>query len=218
LTVFADVLEAENALAEFGKQLGHEQVSRAMRMAINDTMRKQRTKLRQYVRHAYNIPAEKVNTINFQPAKDFNLESRMSASRRPVQLAYFKPVFVGTSFSIRGSFTKAAGLKSKVGKGRTNGAGGVSVEIKKGQRVSILFAFMVGKFETPFVFARGQYQKGKVFVRSKPRNPINVLSSVSTYGAAFGSDRLPQIEKDAYVELTKKAVEYLQKMKEGIIS
>jgi len=217
LRLFADLSEAEDAIAELQGQLGHMQVSRAVRLAINDTMRRQRTKLRRFARNTYNIPAEKINTINFAPATDLNLRSEMGASRKPVQLAYFKPVFSGSGFSVRGSYTKNKGLNAKVGRGKANAASGVSVEIKKGNRVTIPFAFMVSKFETPFVFARGQYQKGKGFVRGKPRNPIAVLSSASPWQAAFGSDRLPGIEKSAEADLKILAVEYLQKLKDGTI-
>lgn len=217
MNLFFDLTEAENALAEVSGQLGHGQVSRAMRMAINDTMRRQRTKLRQYVRHGYNIPADKINTINFTPATDYKLESEMGADRKPVQLAYFKPKFVGTKFSVRGAFSKKKGLSARVGRGKANADGGVTIEIKKGSTVSIPYAFMVPKFETPLVFARGQYQKGKGFVRGKPRNPIGALSSVSTYGAAFGSDRLPEVEKDAHADLAVLAQSYLTKLKDGVI-
>ena len=217
MKLFADVLEAEDRIAELSGNLGYGKISRALRMAINDTMRKQRTELRRYVRSTYNIPADKINSINFTPASDFNLQSKLWGSHKPVQFAYFKPVFIGGGLSVRGSYTKKGGLKSKTGKGRANAPGGVTVEIKKGMPVTIPFAFMVGKFDTPFVFARGAYQKGKGFVTAKPRNPINVLSSLSPYGAAFGSKRLPGITTMAETDLSKKAKEYLQKFKDGVI-
>jgi hypothetical protein len=189
-------------------------------MAINDTMRLQRTKIRQFVRHGYNIPADKIKSIEFKPATDYNLESKMGAGGKTIQLAYFKPIFKGPAFSVRGAFTKKKGLKGKVGKGSKDADAGVSVEIKKGERVQIKFAFMVPKFallDTPFVFARGKYQKGKGFVTSKPRFPISVLSSASAFGAAFGKERRPKIQKDAEADLAIKAVQYLQKLKDGVI-
>ena len=216
MKLFTDITELENAFAELSGQLGAEQTSRALRMAINDTMRKQRTQLRQYVRHTYNIPGDKINSIDFGPATTYNLESKMFASHSPVQLAYFKPIFSKGKSTIRGSYSKKKGLSAK--KGRSGGPeAGVSVEIKKEQRVTILFAFMVEKFEKPFVFARGQYQKGKGFVRGKPRMPISVLSSASVFSAAFGTDRRPGITKSAYTEFAQKANEYLQKIKDGVI-
>jgi hypothetical protein len=217
LKLFANVLEAENSIAELSGNLGYAKISRALRMAINDTMRKQRTELRQYVRKTYNIPSKQINSIDFSPASDYNLESKLGGSHKPVQFAYFKPVFIGAGMSVRGSYTKKGGLKSKTGKGRANAPGGVTVEIKKGNPVTIPFAFMVGKFDTPFVFARGGYQKGKGFVTAKPRNPINILSSLSPYGAAFGSKRLLVLTSKAQVDLTKKAKEYLQKFKDEVI-
>jgi hypothetical protein len=217
LKIFTDISEAEDALAELAGQLGTGQMSRAARMAINDTMRRQRTKLRQFVRKGYNIPADKINSINFKAASDYNLEAKMGASSKPVQLSYFKPVFVGTAFSVRGKYTKKKGFAAKLGKGRANAPGGVTVEIKKGERQTISFAFMVGKFEIPFVFARGSYAKGKGFVTGKPRNPITALSSASTFGAAFGKDRRPKVAEDAEKDLAILAQEYLQKMKDGII-
>jgi hypothetical protein len=185
-------------------------------MAINDTMRLQRTKLRQYVRHTYNIPGDKITTIDFSPATTFNLESKLGGSHTPVQLAYFKPIFSKGKSTLRGSYSKKKGLSTKKGRGGGPNAG-VSVEIKKGQRVTIPFAFMVGKFEKPFVFARGQYQKRKGFVRGKPRMPINILSSASVFGAAFGTERRTEVTQNAYADFAQKANEYLQKMKDGII-
>lgn len=217
MRLFADVSEAEDALSELSGQLGHGQISRAIRMAINDTMRRQRTKLRQFVRNGYNMTSDKINSIDFKPASDYNLESKMRAGAKPVQLAYFKPVFVGAAFSVRGRYSKKAGFTSKVGKGRANAPGGVTVEIKKGEPMVIPFAFMVGKFETPFVFARGGYQKGIGFVKGKPRNPITALSTASIYGAVFGADRKAKVEKDAESDLSILAQEYLQKIKDGII-
>lgn len=217
MNLFIDVLEVEDALAELSGRLGVGQMSRAARMAINDTMRRQRTKLRQFVRHGYNMPADKIKSIDFKPATDFNLEAKMGANAKPVQLAYFKPVFVGPSFSVRGHYTKKNGFASKVGKGSSNAQGGVTVEIKKGDRTTIPFAFMVGKFETPFVFARGRYQKGEGFVKGKARNPITALSTASVFGAVFGKDRRPAIQDDAEKDLAALAQQYLQKLKDGVI-
>jgi len=217
LKLFADITEAENAMSELQGKLGHGSLSRAARMAINDTMRRQRTKIRQFVRADYNIPADKIKTIDFSPATDYNIEARMGASYKPIQLAYFKPVFVGSVFSVRGSYSKKKGFAAKMGKGRKNTPGGVTFQVKKGVDSNIPFAFMVGKFTVPIVFARGAYAKGKGFVRDTPRKPITALSSASAFGAAFSDKRRPEIEKEAGADLAIRAQEYLQKFKDGII-
>jgi hypothetical protein len=206
--------EAQKSLKLASKELSDDQIKRSIYLAINETMRLGRTKLRQFVRSKYNVPANLINTIDFKKAYKGKLSSEMGASFKPVQLAYFKPKFqtVDYSLSVRNS---KGGLMKKESKGRKKPKIGVSIEVIKGQRKILPFAFMIKGGSLP-VFARGDYRKGGGFETSTD-GAINKLISLSAYSAAFSVKQMETIPTDTTKIYADKIVEYMFKVSHGII-
>lgn len=188
--------EATQKLVSNFEKLSPGQVKSAIVSAINRTLSKGRTEARKAVKGEYNIPQKNLGGVNKENAKRSNLTGYIIASTTPIPMDAFAPRFqvVTAGGNIRGTqqISKKGVLSTKLS-GSKKRQTGVSIEVRKGQRETVAFAFMIrgGK---PRVFARGQYRSGGSFgfvQRNKRENkkgsdtPVKPLLSVTVHAAVI---------------------------------
>lgn len=193
-------INVDNAIRDFRKQFDHlskAQVDKAAARAINRTLLKGRTEARKAVKAEYNIPQKNLNGIKNKNAYPSFLEGYITASAKPIPMDAFAPKFETSTGSItisRKGIQKARDYK----RAKKNPGKGVSIEVKKGARQVIPYAFMI-RGAKPRVFARGRYKFGGgsfgFIQRNKRENksgndiPVKPLISVTVHGAVI-NDRV----------------------------
>jgi hypothetical protein len=195
-----DIREANKKFKELQSQLTDKQLALSVSRAINRTLMKGRTEARKAVKEAYNIPQRNLSGINYAKATSATLNGNVYAGSRPIPLNAFAPKFETQSRSI--TTTKRGEQKIKDRKKKVSNPGkGVSVEIIKGKRAVVPFAFMIAGGK-PHVFARGEYKSGGSFgfVRRHKRVnkegsdiPVKPLISVSVHGAATSPNAVNKV-------------------------
>lgn len=176
-----NINNAIDELREVSRDLSAGEFKRAVRMGLNDGIRKSRTLLVREIISNFNntafTPSGVRSAISLSMATNFNLTSKLGISGKPIALAYF---------------------------GARKTQTGVSVEIIRGQRKVVKSAFMVkvggrGKAKP---FARGQYEGNQFKFRKErvkrtgPDMPISKLLSVSIPSAVRSND-VPVLENVA---------------------
>lgn len=194
----------EEVFTRMKEKLSQGEIKKALRMALNDAVVKGKTMVRRSVQETYNIKASRLNDTNtrkglsIRKATNSNLTSQINAGHTPLQLADMSPKFTGTTIAQQVSFK---GGKAKKGKVVKRSSSAISVEVIKGQRKVLGSAFTIGvgkssngrQFATTAIFARGK--KGKPgFEFSKPRYPIDSISSVSVGTAATNTKSLSKYD------------------------
>lgn len=179
-------------------QLRPEQINQAAARAINRTLLKGRTEARKAVKVEYNIPQKNLDGIKAKNAFPSFLEGYITASAIPIPMDAFAPKFETASGSItisRRGVQRTRDFK----RSKKNAATGVSIEVKKGERRTVPFAFMI-RGAKPRVFARGRYQgsgnygfilRHKRTGKGGNDTPIKPLISVTVYGAVI-NDKVEQ--------------------------
>lgn len=192
-------ISLKDAIREIRKaeeQYGERKVHAAIRMALNDGVRKGKTEVRRTIQNLYTIKASRINDPNKEKglsvrlATNSNLESDLDAGHIPVNLINTKVSFKGTTVAY--SFRRNKDGKTVNRKAIKRSKSIVTVEIIKGQSKQINTAFSPGlvrsangqQFATPAIFARGVQGKPD-FKFGKDRYPIAPLSTVSIATAAI---------------------------------
>lgn len=189
-------VNVDKTIQDFKKEFAHlskEQMNKATARAINRTLLKGRTEARKAVKVEYNIPQKNLNGIKNKNAHPSFLEGYITASAKPIPMDAFSPRFETSTGSI--SISRKGVQKTRDYKrAKKNPGKGVSVEVKKGQRQVVPYAFMI-KGAKPRVFARGKYKMGGgsfgFIQRNKRENksgndtPIKPLISVTVHGAVI---------------------------------
>lgn len=198
-----NVDKAISAIKKNFSNLDGEQVAKAAMRAINKTLLKGRTTARAAVKGKYNIPQKNLSGINKKDSSRSLLIGYITASAKPIPMDAFAPKFETSTGSL--SVSKKGEQKSKLfKKAKSNAAKGVSIEVIKGSRQIVDYAFMIrgGK---PRVFARGAYKAGGSWgfiQRSKRVNktgadtPIKPLISITVHGAVINNKVEQQIASD----------------------
>ncbi|MCO5238845.1 MAG: hypothetical protein M9904_02210 [Chitinophagaceae bacterium] len=178
------------------------QLDKVASRAINKSLLKGRTEARRAVKDIYNIPQKNLDGINRENSKPSKLEGYVYASKVPIPMDAFSPKFQTASGSItvtRKGLQKTSSFKKK----RKSITAGVSIEVYKGKRQIIPYAFMIrgGK---PRVFARGEYNRGNGsygFIRRFARVnksgsdlPIKPLLSVTVHAAVINDKVMNGLE------------------------
>lgn len=191
------VKDATKKLTNNFRELSPSQVKAAVVNAINRTLMKGRTEARKAVKGEYNIPQKNLDGVNKTNANKSNLTGYITASAKPIPMDAFSPQFqvVTAGGAIRGTqkISRKGILSTKLGGKKKQS--GVSIEVHKGQRETVSFAFMIrgGK---PRVFARGKYRSGGSFgfvQRHKRENkkgsdtPVKPLLSVTVHAAVINN-------------------------------
>lgn len=191
ITVRVD--KATEQIASSFKELDQKNIAKATARAINRSLSKGRTVARKAVKEEYNIPQKNLSGINKVNAYPSNLTGYIVASSKPIPADAFAPKFETAGGSI--SISKKGVQKTKDYKRKkSNPTKGVSIEVHKGDRQTIPFAFMI-RGAKPRVFGRGKYRNGGTsfgfVIRNKRINkrgtdiPIKPLVSVTVHGAVI---------------------------------
>lgn len=198
--ITVNVWAAHTRLTQAFEQLSKKKVDIAIAQAINQTLLLGRTEARKAVKRVYNIPQKNLNGVGIHKAISsagkYHLRGDIYASSVPIPMDAFAPrfQFVAASGSAsKLSISKKGVLKTKELK-RTGEVAGVSIEVKKGQRVVIPYAFLIPGAQ-PRVFGRGQYKSGSGsygFIQRHTReentsgnDSVKPLLSVTVFGAVI---------------------------------
>lgn len=182
--------------------LSSRQLDKVASRAINKSLLKGRTEARRAVKEIYNIPQKNLDGINRENSKPSKLEGYVYASMVPIPMDAFSPKFKTASGSITVT-RKGAQKVSDFKKKRKSITGGVSIEVYKGKRQIVPYAFMI-KGAKPRVFARGKYNKGggsygfirrfKRVNKSGADTPIKPLLSVTVHAAVINKEVMNGLE------------------------
>lgn len=169
--------QAIDELRAVNRDISGQAFNKAIRLGLNDGIRKSRTLMVREVLNHFNetafTPSGVRSALQTENATLNNLTARLGVSGRPLALGYFSP------------------RKTKTG---------ISVEIIKGQRKQVKSAFMVklGSSRRNMPTARGKYEGNQFQWRNKrinktgPDTPISKLLSVSL-PSAIHSEQVPVI-------------------------
>lgn len=180
--------ENNNALKQLISRLSPIQLRAASARSINVAIRKANTQYRREIVRNYNLKYGETKDISqTKKATYSNTSGMVMGEERPLSLSRFDPVFEGMhGISGRMHYFTNEYTGRKHYKKHTiyHKLRGVSVEIKKGQKIQLPYAFMVNNGKSSIVgqvWARGQY-KGGEFEKGKKRMPITPLKTASPFG------------------------------------
>jgi hypothetical protein len=156
-----DVRQAVNDLRKGFQGLSKERIDKATVDALNKTARLGRTVARTAVKKVYNIPQRYMNRVNYIPARGKRLTAFIYASSKPIPMDAFKPKFqyISASGSASHITVTRRGVQNIKTIKRTKQQSGVSIEVKKGERTIVPYAFLIPGAKAR-VFARGDYKSG----------------------------------------------------------
>lgn len=224
MSEWINVKEANNNLGELSKQLTGKQLALSISRGINRTLMKGRTEARKAVKDEYNIPQKNLSGINLTKSIPNTLTGNIYASAKPIPMNAFAPKFETQSRSIRTS--KRGEQKVKERKRKVSNPGkGVSVEVHKGSRLVIPFAFMIPGAK-PHVFARGVYGTGGNYgfqKRTKRINndgndiPVTPMLSVTVHAAVINPKSISSISKVLVREYPKELEHELRARINGVV-
>lgn len=197
-----NVQRAIRVLQEEGERLGRRNLNKAISRALNESILAGRTQARSSVKSLYNIPQRYLGGINVIKSTSVSLVAKLYASSTPIPMDAFSPKFQTSTMSITISRRGEQRTRTRQ-RARKNIAAGVSIEIRKGNKETIPYAFMIqgGK---PRVFARGEYKNGTSFgfvQRNKRVNksgadiPVKPLLSVTVHAAVINQRSIGQIQQ-----------------------
>lgn len=193
-------------------QLGDKQFNIAVSRAINETLLQGRTEARSAVKALYNIPQRYLNGIQMYksfPSASVNnrnlsgstLTGFIKVDAKPIPMDAFSPKFETASMGLTIS-KKGLQKQRSFKKAKSNPGMGVSIEVIKGHREIIPYAFMIPGAK-PRVFARGEYKSGSSygFVQRHKRlnsggtdTPIKPLLSVTVHAAVINKQAQNKLE------------------------
>lgn len=185
------------------KHLDGPQTAKAICNAINRTLLKGRTVARSEVKNIYNIPQKNLQGIAKKDARLSLLIGHITASTSPIPMDAFSPKFEAGTTRISIS-RKGAQKVKQLKKAKKSPTAGVSIEVLRGNRQTIAYAFMIPGAK-PRVFARGAYrgsgswgflQRNKRVSKSGSDTPIKPLVSVTVHAAVINEKSLGNISKE----------------------
>lgn len=201
-----NVAFATKRLSDSFKKLSKAEVAKATSIAINKSLLKGRTEARTQVKRIYNIPQKNLKDINIEKATIRTLSGYVYASRKPIPMDAFQPRFdVVKGGVVKGiqTISKRGISKSQIVKTKAR-QNGVSIEVKKGDRTSVPYAFLLPGTK-PRVFARGKYEPGNGrygFLQRHTReennngnDSVKPLASVTVFAAVINKDAIKRIER-----------------------
>lgn len=193
--IIVKVDQATKDLIRQFEYLSSKQTAKATSMAINKTILKGRTEARTAVKKVWNIPQRYLYRINVIRSKPNYLVGKIFASSKPIPADAFSPRFdLVSGGAVRGRqiISKRGIVKTQLTSGKQRV--GVSLEVKKGKRITIPYAFLLptGKAR---VFARGEYRGGDGswgFIQRHTRqenstgnDAVKPMVSVTVFGAVI---------------------------------
>lgn len=211
-----EVKGAIKDVKELTRQLTGKQLATGISRGINKTLMKGRTEARKAVKAEYNIPQSQLSGINYNKSSLKTLTGSIYATTKPIQMDAFGAKFETPQRSIRNTRRGEQRVRDFKRK-KKNTSGGVSIEVHKGKRVVVPFAFMIVGAK-PRVFARGAYASGvSNFVQRHKREqasgsdiPIKPLVSVTVHQAVINPASIKQISNRLNDEFPKDLVHELK--------
>lgn len=198
-TISISLRDAFDEIEKAKEEFGEERVRSAIKMALNDGVRRARTDVRKGIQSLYNIKSSRIldgnpkKGLSLRFATDSTLEADLIAGHTPVNLSEtkIKSTFVTARYK---AGDKAYSVKNGKLKAAKRSVGLISVEVIKGDVKSLSSAFIPGtatssrgnQFVTPAIFARGK-RGAPDFKFSKDRYPIDTLGTVSIFTAALNA-------------------------------
>ncbi|MDI3319978.1 hypothetical protein [Pinibacter soli] len=199
--IIISVKDALKTLDSAKEQLSERQLNSVISRAINESILQGRTEARASVKSLYNIPQRYVSGINVDRATPGLLIAKLNASSTPIPMDAFAPKFQTAAKSL--TISKRGEQKQRTFKrAKSNYAVGVSIEVVKGKRETVPYAFLIPGAK-PRVFARGEYRNGTAygFVQRNKRvnkdgsdKPVKPLLSITTHAAVINKESLNRIE------------------------
>lgn len=195
INVKADV----DKFRQFSKDLTDRQINIATSRAINRTLLQGRTVARDAVKRIYNIPQRYVGGININRSttaskRENYLTGSIYASTKPIPMDAFAPRFSFNRRSVTSISRRGVSKTKFTSRGNKNFGQGVSIEVIKGKREIVPFAFMLPSMSGR-VFGRGMYKTGNNFgfVRRNKRqeyiptgnDSVTPMLSVSVHAAVI---------------------------------
>ncbi|MCO5285199.1 MAG: phage tail protein [Chitinophagaceae bacterium] len=200
------------SLERLANQLSDKNLNKANVRAINKAIQKANTNYRRELVKNYNLKyAETKDMISPKRATYGQPEGIISGRTQPIGLSHFTPSFIkeGSVFSIKSvkdKETKKRSLSQRAKKAsKKDTYTGVSFEIRKGQRKTLPFAFMIQSDKPGImqqIWARGAYS-GNTFTILKSRKPITALKTLSPFGGITTEDTQKTIEESAGADMQK---------------
>lgn len=202
--------EVNKKLKDAFSPLSSEETNKAISRAINRTLERGRNKhLKNALMDQYVLTSPDVkNNLTIFRANKNNPEGTINASRSPISITHFKPRFEFNTNEGKGvlSIVRKKGQVIKTESSRKGMAKkGVSIEITKGDRTVLPFAFMIRGDGPKPVFARGEYKGGFGFVqrhtrvnKTGPDTPIQKIFTASVSGMANNKD----VKRRTMIDLT----------------
>ena len=182
-------------------KLSEKEIAAGISAAINRTLISGRVEGTKGIKGKYNIKRDILDTaFKIKKATSAVQIGEIKASSKSIGLSHFQPTF---SFNKRSTtkYNKKGVGSTKLLKGKSKQFGqGVTVEIIKGQKKVIPYAFMIaGKMP---VFARGKYENSGSFAfmqRHKRASatgndsPISSLVNISVYSSLVNDRVMPNV-------------------------
>ncbi|SHN45907.1 hypothetical protein [Chitinophaga sp. CF418] len=198
------------------QQLGERKFNQAISRGLNEAILQGRTEARMAVKAVYNIPQRYVGGINIIKATSLSLEAKIYASTKPIPMDAFSPTFQQHGKAL--TISRKGEQKERAVKRRGNNAAGVTIEVLKGKKEVVPFAFMIPGAK-PRVFARGEYRNSYGFHRRSSRvnkegndTPVKPLLSVTVHAAVINKKAMEKIERkvlDVYPKSVARNIEYM---------
>lgn len=200
-------VNVEQATAYITKQfknLDAKQITQATVRAINRSLQKGRTAARTEVKKVYNIPQKNLEGVKTISANASTLTGAVAASTKPIHMDAFSPKFQTQTSAIKISRKGIQVVKRLKGR-RKNTQQGVSIEVMRGNRQVVPYAFMIAGAK-PRVFARGKYrtgggsfgflQRNKRVNKSGSDTPIKPLVSTTIHSAVINDKVMHTINRE----------------------
>lgn len=200
------------AIEKLAYELSDKNITIANVRAINTAIRKSNTLYRREIVKNYNLKYADTKSIVIPKRATYTeTEGTISGNIKPISLSHFNPSFIkgGSVFSIKSVKNKQSGkrelsIKSKKAR-KKDQSNCVTVEIRKGEKKTLPFAFMINSDKPGLskqIWARGKYV-GNEFKISKGRMPITALKTAAPFGMMTGEATQKEIEIGATESMEK---------------
>lgn len=212
--LYIQTKDARLAAKRLGANLSAKEIAKAESRAINHALGKARTEARRRVKLIFNISQKDIGGIGINRSKANTLRGELYASQKPIPLDTFAPKQETGSRTVR--ITRRGEYRVReLRRIRKNPTAGVSIEILRGQREVIPYAFLIPGGAVR-VFARGVYTKtGKGYTFNKRHHrvnktgsdiPIRPLISLSPFGSVLNDQVITEVGNQAKHEVSERLV------------
>lgn len=199
--IYIQTKDAQQMLRHLGKTLSKEELAKVVSRSINRTLLKARTGARREVKRVYNISQKNLDGVKIARSTPATQTGELQAEHKAIPLDAFAPKQI-TESGTR-SISKKGKLKvTKFKNRRSNVPAGISIEVKRGERKVIPYAFMIPGGAVR-VFGRGAYNAGKNFVKRNHRvnktgsdTPIKPMITLSVFGAALNKGVQGELKRE----------------------